>query len=299
MRQGWYVLASCSARVSEVDADIYFADGFVIVTQTCDLDREAPVLQVAAVCVLNEDEIAKYGSGRSPRYFHINQHFYADLSRIWTVERSSLNEASLIPASLDFEGAVRGAVSRRFGRLAIPTHVGDSLRKLRNYILEKNKNPASEPYLMLQLVSEIRVSIAPDWSESADKDELTLTLVLEDDELTYDAEWQPTHGTEAVEKTIAGMRSKQNSKLVLNGLSGLLSTSPKGTPERDLVWQAIARSFGDLIASSVSGAVPVISECIVQVTTKSQYTLTEFENSERLDLAHLSQADVELDDDED
>jgi hypothetical protein len=288
MRQGWYTTDASEVIVAEVNASFRLEHGYSIITQTCDLARPRGAIQIVGHDALSDEEIKTFGGGRSPRYHHVTSALYANFDRVWTVDSDSVDTGQLMELSLEDEKIFRAAAARMYGRLAIPTHVGIALNRLQRYLKDKSKNPDSTPGAMLSRIKEIRISVDPDWAEETPKDTTALWLVLEDAEFPVVEDWAETVSTETLRATLRALSESNNPRASLTSLSGHLNSAPIGTPEREIVWRQIAEEIKRMVAEDFAAAEPPIAEVLVEAETKSRISLNLIEETDRLDLSHLS-----------
>lgn len=286
MQQGSYSAAPAELRSALSESSFQFADGFAIVTHACDVDRARGSLVIAALVQLTPEDAAKYGDGKSPRYFAVSGNLYADFEAIATVTRDSVAEMN--PTDLDAERAraFRHAAGRKWGRVAIPTHVDGVLKPLQEYF--KSRAGKGTFATMISRVKEIRIAVYPDWLEDSDKESVELTFLFEPGDLS-DAE-SPV-AADGVQKEIAAV-SELAPKQALAKLADLLADCHPASEDDAAVWLAVTDTFTRMLNDENgklnTGAQPLISDVIVTAKTKADMTVAEYEETERLDLAHLS-----------
>ena len=301
MRQGWFYVGSVDVETIDSDVLINLPFGFAVISQTCDLSRtDRPLVQVASLVQFDEAETAKWGAGGTPRYRLVAGNFYADFDNIVTTTHSFLEKVgALTPISLDDEKAFRQSIARKFGRLALPTHVERGLTGLRNYLIAKVKNPGSAPGQMIQRISEIRVGVEPDWDEASRKEIVELTLILQTGDLAdmSAAEAAAAQQDDVLTNTLATIGQKPPRE-ALNLMADQLQLVEPASASDRLIWESIASQVRALVVTKYEVAEDgEVEDVNVTVTTKNGFNLDDYEATERLDLAHLSGDEEDTNDD--
>jgi hypothetical protein len=188
--------ASCEAlrqlkTAPTTDAEILetAADGFIVLTQTCDLVRDAKNKPYAHLALLRpaatSDEFHQTQRCERPSLAYVpavaDRNLVADLNRMMTVEKSIL-------ASFDHIRGVRTAneaeafaeaLSRHRRRFAFPDDFNTALAKFQKRLKEKAGKSNSEEGKHVDALSQIRVAANPSWD--AEKVAVTLWLIKRDD----------------------------------------------------------------------------------------------------------------------
>jgi len=152
-------------------------NGFVIVSQSCDIVRDcitAPMLQLAVVEKMDAERLALARKGSSSKYLFLPafeaELLVANLDKILTIEKSVLLniDKSQKRSSVrnDSEAQKLGdAVARKFRRFAFPGDLNDALRKFRQRIVGKTgkDSPEGRTY---NSISEIRVTAKNGWNSN-------------------------------------------------------------------------------------------------------------------------------------
>lgn len=283
MEQGSYSTSASSFNFSLGEGAIAYPSGFAVLTQTCDLVRERGPIALVSLVELNAAQQANLGGGKSPRYFHVTGEFFADFDRIAVIDQqevAAVATESLTPMNAR---AFRQAAARKFGRAPIPTHVDDAVRPFRDWF--KKRAGTTTFVEMIRRVSEIRISVSPDWEEDTEKDAVELTLLFEPGDLAFPKEIPVSEGV-AAEILNNRLRPATES---LPKLASLLRNCEPGSGDDLAVWEAVAEHFAQMLAEEIAAAtVPSIHEFVVNVRTKVDMNVAEFERTERLDLSHLS-----------
>jgi hypothetical protein len=177
--------AADASDVVEVDTS-----GFVVVTQTCDIQRAVADRPFVVVCALVEcpdwadmDEIKK---GMRPRFVHIpvlaSRGLVADLDQVMTIEKPLLISWPRIRGcqSDSEQRAFAAAVSRKFLRFAFPDDLVAVVADLTTLIKRKHGRPESDEGKALRELREIRVAATPDWT--AENVELYFLFIRREDQ---------------------------------------------------------------------------------------------------------------------
>jgi hypothetical protein len=294
LRQGAYLQAAVALRVLEasVDSTVEYPNGFVIVSQTCDIARaDRPGVQVAPLTVFDQSAIGVKGNGKSPRYLEVDPaqpEVYADLDRITTVEREGLVEleASMAEAELSHERKLRQSIARKFGRIAMPTHVEVAFKPLREYAMKRSKVEGTQEYDMLERIREIRVSL-DQWDETSSKT-IAVYLILDPGELPMDTDVEPS---DDLATTVAAALQSNTPQTAMVSLASLLAGVDPGSVDSHLVWEGVASNVRAMVDTGSADGEPAIVSVDVRVTTKLDFKMVDYEATERLDLAHLSGID--------
>jgi hypothetical protein len=296
LRQGSFYPSSAVLELSRTEsAEVNLQSGFVVVTQTCDLVRVGSSLQVASAERLTPDEIAKFGARKSPRYFCLEDDLFADFDFLITVQCDSIARFALTDLSLSDERAFRQAVARKFGRIAAPTHVVESLRSFRKYFIDKSKKPDSAPGRMLGRIGEIRIAVEPDWSEDSEKESIHIYLLLDAEDVLddNDPERGETAASAELQVTLNGIDKLPVGDALVR-LTALMDRNEAGSRNDFLIWNGIVNAFMRMIQKGIAdlgSSAPKIGEVIVDVQTRATMSLAEADETDQLDLAHLSGAD--------
>lgn len=150
------------------------ADGLVIVSQTCDIVRDArtrPFVQLARLVRLPDQAAAEARRGMRPRFVPVpgaGSDAFCDLDGIVTAEKSVLARSQRrvgLPTDIDRRRFGR-AVGRSFSRFAFPDDLHSSLQPMVRRIRERHGRDSPEGRA-LRALEEIRVTGAPSWSANA------------------------------------------------------------------------------------------------------------------------------------
>jgi hypothetical protein len=147
-------------------------EGYVVLTQTCDLVRDCKARPFAEVCpVIKASTPAFYEQvrkGRRPSFATVSGvnsgQLVADLDRVMTVEKSLIATWQRVPGcitdndALDFARALR----RRAARFAFPDDFEKAAGKLQDRIIDKHDKQTAEG-AHLRALREIRVRASPSW----------------------------------------------------------------------------------------------------------------------------------------
>jgi hypothetical protein len=242
-------------------------DGWVIVTQTCDLARQADERPFAVVCpivTLGPAKAASAARGHEPRYAPLPRSgpsYFADLDEFMTVSKRVLEQMEITPGlSTDVERRRFGyLVGRKFSRAALPDDVAPSLSRLVDRIKDKQPRRGNESEVLASL-DDLRVEFV-----EADGD-LTLTLLfVVDEQLVPDEVFSgqtrqaATIAAELVQATDASIRT---------------------------------RLWDELVKAWIEFCVPTgkIIEIVGEVISVDELTVRRLRNTDPLDLEYLSQS---------
>jgi len=191
------------AAVPNPDPEIIetVADGFIVITQTCDLVRDAKNKPYANLALLRPaatpEEFNQTRRCERPAFAYVpavaNRNLIADLNRIVTVEKSILASFARTPGfATEVEAeAFAAALSRHRRRFAFPDAFNTAIAKFQKRFKDRaGKN--SDEGRHVDALSEIRVSGSPSWD--AEKVAITLWLIKRGDPAKQDwlrwlAEW--------------------------------------------------------------------------------------------------------------
>jgi hypothetical protein len=162
-------------------------EGFVVLTQTCDIVRkntERPFIEVAPIVEVSEQVVHEIARGRRPLYAVIPtlraQRLVADLDRTMTVEKAVVAKWPRTAGCRTDEEARRFslALTRKRARFAFPDDFTAFTGKLQSRLQERHDRQSDEGRA-LRALREIRVRAAPSWD--AVEVELTFWFIREDD----------------------------------------------------------------------------------------------------------------------
>jgi len=159
------------AAEAGVDLAEQQVQGFVVVTQTCDVVRSCVDRHYIEVCPLVEVDdgfLLDIQRGRRPSYAYVPLLFarklVADLDRVMAVEKPLVATWGRIPGcSTDAEArAFALALSRKRIRFAFPDDFTALVRKLQSRLADKHEKNTDEG-CGLRALDEIRVQASPSW----------------------------------------------------------------------------------------------------------------------------------------
>jgi hypothetical protein len=143
---------------------------------------------------------------------------------------------------------------------------------------------------MIERIREIRIAVSPDWEEHTNKGTVELTLLFVPGDLAFPDAGPLTAGAAA---EIAAATQLPPSDALMK-LAGLLGNCVPGTHDAAAVWDAVAECFARMLddkAGKTSSDSPEIGGFVGTARTKADMTVAEYEQTERLDLSHLSSDD--------
>ena len=177
------------------------ADGFIVLTQTCDLVRDAKNKPYAHLALLRPaataDEFRQTRRCERPSLAYVpavaDRNLVADLNRIMTVEKSILASFARTPGfgTADEADAFAAALSRHRRRFAFPDAFNAAIGKFQKRLKDRAGKNSDEGRHVDALI-EVRVTASPSWE--ADKVAITLWLIKRGDPdkqqwLHFMAEW--------------------------------------------------------------------------------------------------------------
>lgn len=145
--------------------------GFVVVTQTCDVVRscaERPFVELCPLVEVDDDRLCEIQRGRRPAYAFVPllsaRRLVADLDRVMTVEKPLVAMWQRTPGwSTDVEArAFALALSRKRVRFAFPDDFTAFAKRLQSRIADKHERNTDEGR-GLRALREIRVLASPSW----------------------------------------------------------------------------------------------------------------------------------------
>lgn len=254
----------------------------VVLTQTCDIVRppdQRPYLQVAALIRVSDANKAKrYAEGETPQYVAVPEagpDVFADLDRIITLEKrliaDCLHHAGV---AVDQEEVRRfgQAVARKFGRYPFPNYFIQSVEPLRSRVLRRWDKPDSPEGKVLADLVQIRVQPVP--VEPSPETDLTLVFIMRQGSLPILAD--PPAPTTAIITWLA--IHKQASEIATK-----LTDPTIGPDDRAHLYSKLAEAWAGLCRPN--SAIRSVSG---QIVSEDEYVLSDYWQSERLDLDQLS-----------
>jgi len=146
-------------------------DGFVVLTQTCDIVRSAeqrPYVEVAPLVEVSVADLVTVRDLRRPAFVYVpalaEKRLVGDLDRVMTIEKSVLVALVRQPAfqtDADIRAFAR-ALARKRSRFAFPDAFVELIRPLQKRMIARYGRTSEEGQHVTAL-SEIRVSATPSW----------------------------------------------------------------------------------------------------------------------------------------
>ncbi len=167
-------LTSDSANVAQEEIDLAESEveGFVVVTQTCDIVRSCanrPFIEVVPLVKVNEQLLYEIQKSRRPQFVYIpgvaQLNLVADLDRVMTVEKAVVAkwERKLGCRNDEEIRALGQALARKRVRFAFPDDFVRFAKKLQKRMRDKHDKGSVEGEA-LRALREIRVRAAPSWN---------------------------------------------------------------------------------------------------------------------------------------
>lgn len=228
------------------DLDIIDRDalGFVVISQTCELQRARevdPHVLVAPLVSLDDPEFNEVRALKRPRYAGIPvlspHRMVADLSRVLTISREllakcsrdgSLTDGSASPVEIDKASRVFAfIIARKFSRAALPDDFVEWIRPLREQA-QKRHGKQNDEGRALGLLAEIRVLPKPHWQgeevhceiigvlldDPADTTAVTVTTWLQQAAAKLPPSSRFTHSTRIVAASALSAKTWQDSDIL-------------------------------------------------------------------------------------
>lgn len=185
--------ATPESRTAADESDVVEVDtpGFVIVTQTCDIQRGVQERPYAAICALIDcpdwTSIEEIKKGLRPRFAYVpgvaSRGLIADFDQMMTIEKPLLASWSRLPGceTASEQRAFAAAVSRKFARFAFPDDFVAVVANLTDLIKRKHSKSESDEGKALRELQEIRVAATPDWNR--DKVELHFLFIRREEQV--------------------------------------------------------------------------------------------------------------------
>lgn len=279
-RQGDYLADVKHLYSTGADGPLEHAtpDGVVLMTQCCDMAREASgnIPIAAAVVELTGNQASNAASGRMPRYAHAAQlpdNWFVDFAIAGAVSYRSAAETER-SSLLDTASRVLLAnrVARRFSRFAYPDAVQPFIRKIQERIRSKARSYTSDLGKCIDRMQTIRVEAdwdaGPPWS-------LTIVFVLKEGEL-------PT-----LNDALAPSTNEEVGALTLSQVASRISEAGAGDPTLEPLWNRLAEAIVSSALSDATAAASV-SEAVPEVLQESDYSYFRYRRSADLDVDDLS-----------
>jgi len=162
-------------------------EGIVILSQTCDLLRDAekrPFVEICPLVQLDKTTLKEVDLGRRPQFAYVpgaaEHGLAADLDRVATVSKRVIARAKRECGCFTDRDrqTFAGAIARKRKRFAFPDAFSRALEPLRQRIVSRH-NKGSDEGAALRALQMIRVSADPCWS--AQEYKVTFYFILTED----------------------------------------------------------------------------------------------------------------------
>lgn len=290
VRQG-HVFSVASARAEVGSKQL------VVVSQTCDVVLpKRPRISLALVVKLDGPECSQAATGINPRQVSLpalGGGQFADLCFIESRDKSELVGLELTPGiDLSNEQVKRDfslSMARWFGRFPFPDEVVPWLQPLERVVREKYRKQSTLGELLREVIVEIRVEEAGQWSRTPFK--LEVHTIARAEALPT----LPDEVSASPDDFVKSLREEDGTVKAPEVLAEILATTEDAL-HRNHVLLALAESFAALCKPKesyehnaiVSGAV---SEVGWQLWSDDEFPLSRVRKSEPLDLEYLSEPD--------
>lgn len=168
-RQGRTTKTPSSGIVAISDRHV---EGFVILTQTCDLVRSCkirPYVEIAPLVVVSPQELEDIRRLKKPAFAYVPSmaadHLVADVDRVMTVEKAVVAGWKRIQGCrTDSEARTFAtALARKRSRFAFPNDFVKSMQPMKKRLIDKHHKQTKEGE-HLRALTEIRVRASPSWT---------------------------------------------------------------------------------------------------------------------------------------
>lgn len=186
--------ASAVVAAREIDLVESRVEGFVVVSQTCDVVRASakrPYVEVVPLVAVGAEVLHQIERSRRPQYVFVPgvvaSSLVGDLDRVMTVEKAVVAQWARCPGCTTDAQARRFAyaVARKRSRFAFPEDFAKLARPLQGRLQEKHDRQ-SEEGAALRALREIRVRAAPSWD--ADEVEIAFWFIRDPDDTDFNGQ---------------------------------------------------------------------------------------------------------------
>jgi len=149
--------------------------GLTVVTQTCDIVRQAstrPFVEMCPLVHVSTEHLDEIKRCMRPQYAYLHgaedEHLVADLDRTMTVTKKSLFGATRHTGCITAIDSLKfaSALARKRQRFAFPDNFTAAASKFRKNLIAKCSKNGDEG-TALRSITEIRVTATPDWNAEA------------------------------------------------------------------------------------------------------------------------------------
>lgn len=258
--------------------------GLVVLTQTCDIARgsaDRPYVEVCPLVTPSEQVLKDTELGTTPQYVHIPgaaADQVANLSIVLTLHKRVLASLKRTPGwSTDDEiRRIQATIARRYQRFAFPDDLHRSLKKFSNRLRKKyGQQPLTAEGELFRRVLQIRAQADPNWQ--SDEISVKLSFILPSPLL------EPVPQELIDEELILGTNRWLNQQhRESNDVAARLLGETNECCE-SLLWAVLVERWVELAEPE-----GVIADIEGEVASESEYCVRDYWASDRLDLDHLS-----------
>lgn len=256
LTQASLAAAYAADRADRITAVWHDNDEYAVISQDCDIvgpSLDDPYVKVCPIVALPEEQARLASQGWMPGFAPVpalGSDKFVDVSRVVTVEKSMLLNATLVARLRDAEEArqFRGVVHRHFSRPAFPDELQHVIRPLMDRFRER-RNRQSPEGRAIRAVREIRVAAYPGW----DAPEVEVVVLL----LCYRADY-----------------------------ASIANTGE--TPSPDELWLERKDRWTGICTSGLPTAAPKIKSVGLFVELLEEMTAAEYLDSDTVDLGGMS-----------
>lgn len=266
--------------------------GVAILSQSCDASKaDRPFVQLARVVTLEGTVADEARRGRRPRYAPLPElgagHF-ADLDIIATASKAALQSFSRTPGVTKDADVYRFAstAARKVGRFAFPDQVVETFRPLQDDLFEKSTKTGSPLNKVIDQVHAFRVRIGTSWS--LPPFEVTVHVILKPGAI-------PSFVDDDLPNEPRGLRQQLLGGKPIGSrvpeISRHLAREDLNAADRYWGWQLMAEAWSARCeaAATKAGVLEDVAGITVELFLVDEYSLTQIDDSERLDLDYLSE----------
>lgn len=279
-----------------IDADgsvrhVECAEGVAILSQSCDASkRDRATVQVARIVKLQGTIADEARRGRRPRYAplpELGPEYFADLDVVATATKASLQRlrrASGVVADKDVNRFASTA-ARKVGRFAFPDQVVETFRSLQDDLFEKSRKSGSPMNKVIDHVHAFRVKIGSAWSRPPF--EVTVHAILKPGAIpSFEGDFLPDEPRGLRNQLLGGKVITER----VTDIAKHLGRADLSDADRYWSWQLMAEAWAARCraAASKAGVSKDIRGVTVELFVADEYSLTQVDDSERLDLDYLS-----------
>lgn len=253
-----------------------------ILTQTCDIVRspdKRPYLQASPLRRFSDiNTVRRYAEGETPQYVALpgaGMDAFVDLDEIATISKTLAVEWPHHPGVREDPEEIRRfgqGVARKFGRYPFPNYFIESVDLLRKRILHRwDKSTSPEGRVLADLV-QIRVRPVP--IEGASATDFSLSFIMKQGSLPILD--NPPSPSRQITSWLSASRGPAD-------IAQKIANPSISLDDKAFLYDRLAESWADQCSTN-----HVVRSISGEIVSEDEYVLTEYWQSERLDLDQLS-----------